>query len=198
MKSDYAASSGNAENFDAAGMYFPESYGDINESKWTDTTYCRKTGDRRADKMLPFCQNGIMYYHSETKITQIEDGTTNTYLVGEKWMPADGYEGINDYKAPGYSWGDNQSMYTGYDWDNHRVAWNERTGADPEFFQPSQDRAGINASQPEPKFGSAHPGGFNMAFADGSVHSISYDIDYKLHTALAVRFDGEVIDSEGY
>ena len=36
-------------------------------------------------------------------------------------------------------------------------------------------------------FGSAHPGGFNCNFADGSVHSISYDIDLNVFNAIGTR-----------
>jgi len=190
VKGDYAASSGDALEFDGANMYNPSSYATLDESQWTPTDSCQKTGDRRADRNVKYCQTGIMYYHSKLKVARIEDGTSNTYLVGEKWMPSDGYEGATDYNAPGYTYGDNQSLYTGYDWDNQRVSWNPNAPQPPEFFQPSQDRAGYGAILPEPKFGSAHPGGFNMVFCDGSVRNISYDIDYQAHRTLANRLDG--------
>jgi prepilin-type processing-associated H-X9-DG protein len=43
-------------------------------------------------------------------------------------------------------------------------------------------------------FGSAHPAAFNMAFCDGSVHSISYSIDLTTHAMLAQRNDKNSID----
>jgi prepilin-type processing-associated H-X9-DG protein len=43
-------------------------------------------------------------------------------------------------------------------------------------------------------FGSAHTGGFNGVFADGSVHTLSYDIDPLMFNALATRAGDEVID----
>ena len=42
------------------------------------------------------------------------------------------------------------------------------------------------------RFGSAHSGGFNMAFCDGSVHSIIYEIDPQVHAMLSDRGDGQV------
>ncbi len=200
-KSDYAASSGDSLEFDAGsstGLKTPTSYSQAEGFEWTDTTQCVRSGDRRADRNLRFCQTGIMYYRSETGIQEIEDGTSNTYLCGEKWMPLDGYEGSTDSSATNFTYGDNQSMYIGYDWDNHRVAWNPDSPNNEEFFQPAPDRIqNISPPLPEPKFGSAHPAVFNMAFADGSVRNVSYDVEPLTHRWLAVRNDAQVVDTEG-
>jgi prepilin-type processing-associated H-X9-DG protein len=40
--------------------------------------------------------------------------------------------------------------------------------------------------------GSAHPGGINVVFADGSTTGISYDVDLEVFNRLGNRFDGEV------
>ena len=45
-----------------------------------------------------------------------------------------------------------------------------------------------------PFFGSAHPSGFHAVFADGSVHSISYDVDPFVFDRLGNREDDEVLD----
>jgi prepilin-type processing-associated H-X9-DG protein len=202
VKSDYAASAGDSINFSGDSMYRPASYSAINEGSWTVTDICDRTGDRRIDTLfLSKCQTGIMYYRSELSTARIEDGTSNTYLVAEKWVPADGYEGVLSSSDPGFSWGENQSMYTGFEWDNQRVAWNPDqavTREDPELWQPEPDRAGLGLAFPERKFGSAHTGGFNAVFADGSVHTINYDIDPLAHRNLANRLDGQIIDSTAF
>ena len=56
---------------------------------------------------------GVIFQRSEIKIKQITDGTTHTYLLGEKNIAADHYE---DGGVPN----DDQSMYNGYDKDNLR------------------------------------------------------------------------------
>lgn len=195
VKSDYAGNSGDSLYFASTGlagtpqMAQPTTYAQADAGMaWSDTN--------AADSQ--FYQTGVMYYRSQLEAQQIEDGTSSTYLVGEKWVPADGYEGTaGDNKTIGFSWGENQSMYTGYEWDNHRVAWGPKAGAastTAEFFQPAQDREGISPARiPERIFGSAHAAAFNMVYCDNSVHPISYDIDYETHRRLANRLDGEPV-----
>lgn len=150
------------------------------------------------DLTSPWYQTGVSYYRSVLPIKRIEDGTSNTYMVGEKWLGTDSYEGSSGANAasPGFSWGENECLYTGWEWDNHGAAWNPRSGADEGAIaasQPAPDQAGIVAPFPARKFGSAHAGGFNMVFCDGSVRSISYDVDYRTHAAAANRLDGNVV-----
>jgi hypothetical protein len=66
---------------------------------------------------------------------------------------------------------------------------------------PSQDRAGYAAPVPKNptdgsgNFGSAHPAGFHMAFGDGRVQKISYDIAPNVHMQLGHRADGQPTDA---
>lgn len=199
-KSDYAASSGDSLHFDAFEMYSPSSYSSIDENAWTPTDQTERPPRGQTDNRQ-FYQTGIMYYRSKLEIQRIIDGTSNTYLAGEKFVNLDGYEGTPNL-GKGFDWGDNQSMYAGYDWDNHRVSW--QPGADflEEEGQPTQDfsfqAAQIDPSSPQARFGSAHPGGFNMAFADGSVQWIAYEIDSLTHRWLSNREDGNVASAESF
>lgn len=144
---------------------------------------------------------GIIYDCSETRMGEVRDGTTNTYLAGEKFVYADKYEEAYD--------GDKLVMYAGIvnsanstEHSNFRSAGNFDTfkqdsgtisvgsGAN-EPYPPMQDRATtMNTSgNPYLAFGSPHAGGFGMAMADGSVQSISYSIDGAVHGCLANRKD---------
>ena len=48
------------------------------------------------------------------------------------------------------------------------------------------------------RFGSSHSGGFNMAFCDGSVHAIVYEINATVHAMLSDRQDGNTLDTSLY
>lgn len=124
------------------------------------------------DGGLPDLQDGIVARMSQVRAAGIRDGLSNTYLVGEKYVAADRYAGGDA--------GDDRVMIAGYSSSTVRWAY------DP----PAQDAAG--KSQPN-VFGSAHRGGWNVAFADGSVQMLRFDIDPALHKSLAARADGMVV-----
>ncbi len=124
--------------------------------------------------------NGIFRVRSERLMSDIEDGTSNTYLVGEKYLMPENY--LN-----GVDSADNQSMYQGYDADIVRVT--------SPLFPPAQDTSGYGIYY---NFGSAHSNGFHMAFCDGSVQMIGYSIDPIIHGYLGNRMDGMVIDGKAF
>lgn len=132
----------------------------------------------------PGCRmTGVIFIRSEIGFRQITDGSSNTYLAGEKYMQADRY----DSNSPP---GDNLPMYIGEDYDTTRYAAKCNVIEIPEDAHPPEpDRAG---DRKHVMFGSAHPGGANMLLCDGSVTSISYDIDPETHLWLAMRDDGRV------
>jgi hypothetical protein len=53
---------------------------------------------------------------------------------------------------------------------------------------PARDTKGV--SNPR-AFGSGHRGGWNVAYADGMVRTVSFDIDPTLHAQLSSRNDGK-------
>lgn len=129
---------------------------------------------------------GIVFVRSEIKVSQVSDGTSHTYAVGEKYINPDFYEadGQNTTTDPGDDW----SMYAGQQDDVVRTThYQPAVSID---YSPTQDRAGLTSNW---RFGSTHPGGFLMAMCDGSVQAISYDIDPEVHRRMGNRHDGEVV-----
>lgn len=112
---------------------------------------------------------GISFPSSTVRVGQLIDGTSHTYLVGEKYINPDFYRNGNDP-------GDNESMYMGSNGDINR--WS--------FRSPQPDTPGFVDWQ---LWGSAHREGFQIAFCDGSVHTIDYGVDRKAHRRLGNRAD---------
>jgi prepilin-type N-terminal cleavage/methylation domain-containing protein/prepilin-type processing-associated H-X9-DG protein len=138
--------------------------------------------------------DGVFYQASQTRLADIKDGTTNTYLFAEKYLNQDEY-------TTGGDAGDMQSMYTGCQDDTVRWVGAPQPdgtchvivpGVDDKPAAPIQDRSESNVYI----FGSAHSGGFNAAMCDGSVHSINYGIDPTTHYRLGNRKDGQPISSD--
>jgi prepilin-type N-terminal cleavage/methylation domain-containing protein/prepilin-type processing-associated H-X9-DG protein len=114
--------------------------------------------------------NGITGWRIGAKVSQIMDGTSKTVLVGEKLMQPYFY----GHSCPGTgtdvsagNGGDNSSMFQGWDIDTVRTAG----------LQQDQDSENPPATGSANIFGSAHSGSANIAFCDGSVQSISYDVE---------------------
>jgi type II secretory pathway pseudopilin PulG len=133
---------------------------------------------------------GVIYQRSEVKIREITDGTTQTYLLGEKYLDSDHYE-------DGFPGNDDQSMYNGYDKANLRAAdiWLpglENVGAP---LRPPVPDAPSTGTQYEWNFGGPHPGGWMALFCDGSVRYLSFDMKPEIHQNFGTRNDGNVIES---
>jgi prepilin-type N-terminal cleavage/methylation domain-containing protein len=129
--------------------------------------------------------NGMLYAGSQVRQKDAIDGLSKTYLAGEKGLQLHCYDGMGGGRCQA----DDQSMYQGFDWDNIRWAGNNRLSPPTVSWAPTQDKEGPNDNQPEDTlyFGASHRGGTQMVMADGSVHTIGYSIDKKLHWALAGR-----------
>jgi prepilin-type N-terminal cleavage/methylation domain-containing protein/prepilin-type processing-associated H-X9-DG protein len=200
-KGDFAANAGDSRLHAGVGFttsenfWMPDSYASMKTApqNWTQTT-CEPIANRGGSAPSQYCQSGVLFYHSELRGSKIQDGTSNTYLIGEKFMDPTYYETLPTVKN-GAFYADNQGAWSGYEWDNQRIAWDPGTPTKSKYakesYQPRQDVPGAD----EPSFlafGSAHAGGLNMAMCDGSVQFVSYDIDPATHGYLANRMDGNV------
>lgn len=153
--------------------------------------YCGACGDGYDTSSLPTSyENGMSMqsshvisgttdFKSEVTIGEIRDGTSNTYLYGEKYLDAGKYEPTSS----AYAGGDDHSAFNGVDNDNVRQTNNSAT------YTPKQDRSGYDTGS---IFGSAHAGSFGMTMCDGSTHRISYSIDPEINSYLGKKADGKI------
>ncbi|MFM8578915.1 MAG: DUF1559 domain-containing protein [Planctomycetaceae bacterium] len=104
---------------------------------------------------------------------QIVDGLSKTLLLGEKRLD----RRLTASRTMQCT--DNEGYSAGWDWDTIRFAANP----------PTIDRAtGVDAC--DLAFGSAHLGGSQFVFCDGSVRSVSYSVDTTVFQNAANRSDG--------
>jgi hypothetical protein len=163
--SDYVANAGSAITLWKDG---PESFKEAD----ADHGFLTK-------KEIDTC-NGINFQRSMIRPTDVRDGLSLTYLVGEKFLNASQYATGSDPR-------DEAPVFSGADLELH--AWADGTAA----TQPAQDRD-LPAGTRTYNFGSAHVAGFNAAMCDGSVRRIGYTIDAATHSHLASRADGNAVD----
>jgi hypothetical protein len=169
-RGDYAANMGSGalpdNHYRSGGAPAPAEWADtLSDAEWT-TQFGPPT-------------DGLIYRRSRTRLRDVLDGLSSTYLLGEKFVdPAALATGLSD--------DDDNALYSGHDRDT------VRTGVVPPYpdqvgFDPRQ----VHGSYPTPiAFGSAHRQTCGMAMADGSVRSVEYAIDPVIHRRLASRNDG--------
>jgi prepilin-type N-terminal cleavage/methylation domain-containing protein/prepilin-type processing-associated H-X9-DG protein len=127
----------------------------------------------------------ILNYGSKVTFAKIVDGTSNTAMISEKRLDPGRYQSV--------SWYDDRGWSDGWDPDTMRssACAPRADGADTELPSYTGQPIGtfVEAGM---GMGSSHPGGINSVYADGSVHTINYDIDLVTYMNLANRADGEV------
>jgi prepilin-type N-terminal cleavage/methylation domain-containing protein/prepilin-type processing-associated H-X9-DG protein len=128
----------------------------------------------------------------------ITDGTSKSLMIGEKYVRNDNYEGsfgTTNRNSDDRGWSD------GFDADVMRSScFAPISDSDPIGWDPVLDNMFGDAG-PWPfaglynviHFGAAHPGGINAVFADGSVHSIGFDVDVVVFNSLGSRNGDETV-----
>jgi len=123
----------------------------------------------------------------------ITDGTSNTLLVGEKWLY---YQWYDDRTSGGGSCIDNEGWCNG--WDNDTICFSGTTSyaAPNDIVLPIQDTTlGWSCGL---VFGSAHAGSFGCMMCDGSVHFVTYNLNPTNWHNLCSRNDGQEVDESGF
>jgi prepilin-type N-terminal cleavage/methylation domain-containing protein/prepilin-type processing-associated H-X9-DG protein len=196
----------------------PSDHGSVITAGFGPTNYagCNGTG---LNGGTPIATDGIFYVNSATKLSQIVDGSSKTALYSESRLSnsppnnAAPYDPRVDYHfliaAPltdslcasaiswnytdgrGFSWADGEfrcAMYNHYQTPNSSVfdcMGVTLFGGTQMEYTPYGWRAAR----------SNHPGGVNVAFADGGVHFVTDDIALAVWQAYATRAGNENVGS---
>ena len=168
VRSDYAGNGGDNNVTDSTQTGQPASFADGDGSFWIN---------------FPL-SDGVFIAHGQMALSMITDGTSKTYLLGEKYLQPENYYNGQDL-------GDNENVYTGLNFDNIRTTALGPSGNSFSYQPPYPDTPGYNNVW---CWGSAHLGSFNMSFCDGSVQIVNYEIDPELHRRLSHRDDNLAVD----
>ncbi|MEM7479083.1 MAG: DUF1559 domain-containing protein, partial [Planctomycetota bacterium] len=132
----------------------------------------------------PLQSRGVFFRNSKIRVAAITDGLSNTFAFGER---TNGPIPSSQPSTGGHSFFETAWIAAVRDVDDlpddhgHMVLFETQ-------FRPNQldgDDKGISAP---------HPGRVALfAFCDGSVHSISENIDAETYNALGTRSEGEVV-----
>jgi prepilin-type N-terminal cleavage/methylation domain-containing protein len=131
--------------------------------------------------------NGVFYQNSKTKLTDITDGTSDTFLVGERcstfaqapWVGV--ITGGTVRVTPG------APVYTSI------------VDPAPAMVMGRIGTKTLNSPYCEPyDFFSPHPTVSHFLFADGSVHPLAFNTTIDVLQALATRDGGETIPANEY
>jgi prepilin-type N-terminal cleavage/methylation domain-containing protein len=158
VRSDYAASAG-----DVGSATMPNIYGPPPAQVATYNWQAAMDG-----------LTGVCFVRSEITPSAITDGLSQTFLIGEKNLDPQHYD-------TGQALNDNQGAYTGFNWDNQRVASAQWPPA-PDTYGSGRDHYAA--------FGGAHPGIWQAAYCDGHVSGRSYAGDGIVDGQIANRQDG--------
>jgi type II secretory pathway pseudopilin PulG len=150
-------------------------YGGTTMGQMARSDYACNSGDQPPDEVFPgptsLAQGddpnfpwpstagftGVIFQRSNIALADITNGTSNTFLAGEKYLNPNNY-------SNGADPADNENMYVGFDNDISRS-----TGT-----PPLQDLKGLTDTF---RFGGTHLGGVLMLSCDGSVQVVSFGVD---------------------
>lgn len=150
-------------------------------------------GDKGCPPKNPkICENnGIFYGGSKVRIGKISDGTSKTFLIGERDNRCKAGTYIGSRNPPGSGmWGSYMLIARTSMRFNYPITGDHNTCAEA--------------------FSSAHTAGGNFAYADGSVHFVSEDIDFDngkglqpnafmgVYQRLGCRNDGLPVAAEDF
>jgi prepilin-type N-terminal cleavage/methylation domain-containing protein/prepilin-type processing-associated H-X9-DG protein len=134
--------------------------------------------------------DGIFFTDSTIRLRDVTDGTSHTFLFGERSHSDQEFDAFASGFASEYWPLRGLGMWANFCYPAHHmlgaaVPINYRTPPRP---TEAEVKSRVDA------FGSGHPGGANFAFGDGSVRFLSEQTKLRTLQALSTRAGGEVIE----
>ena len=124
--------------------------------------------------------NGVLFLNSRLRFSEIRDGSSQTILIGEMDPGLDSLGWASGTRASLR----NASSIKSINWDQQQ--------------RETEAAANASGSLTVGGFASAHTGGAEFAFADGSVRFLSRSIAPELLRKLGNRADGELLEDYNF
>jgi prepilin-type N-terminal cleavage/methylation domain-containing protein/prepilin-type processing-associated H-X9-DG protein len=124
------------------------------------------------------------------RIADVTDGLSNTVLAAEKALPTSRH---------GSDGGDNE-RWNNAGWDECVIRYHFPPKSDTDVTNWALNNGGVGSNTEGSTawrryFGSAHTGGLNAVFSDGSVRFVKFNVDPLVWMRAIVADDGQVFDA---
>jgi hypothetical protein len=119
-------------------------------------------------------------WRGQLNLTSITDGTSNTFMFGEKHIRPNSLRGKNE----------DRSIFGGQNNSIRRMAG---TGANGDLY-PLRAPNDQNGAQANASFGGPHSGICQFVFCDGTVRAIPISVDLQTLSNLITRNDGNSVE----
>ena len=145
-------------------------------------------------------KDGVFHYNTRTRVTDVADGPASTVLFGERSHREPRWRSMGFTLPAQQDFAVYARWYTGGVFTG-RQPHEAINYALPEWVEANPPRPGSPAwndlyHKRLLAYGSGHPGGCNLAMADGSVRFVGESVTLTALHALSTRAGGEVVTSE--
>ncbi|UUO04672.1 DUF1559 domain-containing protein [Blastopirellula sp. J2-11] len=162
--------------------------------------------DMSSSRAGVYSKNGVMFHNSQTAFRDVTDGTSTTMMVGEVgnwvWSTDNEQVDLRPNFGAGFALGGLGAGDTSTDVANSgggtrtyaitAIRYAMNPGPDRPFTTSGADGVCTDGCSNHP-LNSAHPGGVQVLFVDGSCHLLAETIDLTVYASLGVRNDGNVL-----
>jgi prepilin-type N-terminal cleavage/methylation domain-containing protein/prepilin-type processing-associated H-X9-DG protein len=142
-------------------------------------------------------ETGIFFINSSVRMADVADGTSNTFMFGERNRIDHYYDVIYGNGVDG-----SFAQRSGWAWSNNLPGFDYLLGARQviNWVMPAatSDPGFTNEDIRFSTYGSSHTQGANFAFADGSVKFLANSVPLLTLQQLSTRNGGEVTDATTY
>jgi prepilin-type N-terminal cleavage/methylation domain-containing protein/prepilin-type processing-associated H-X9-DG protein len=137
------------------------------------------------------------YSYPVVTLPTIQDGTSNTLMVAEKWLhpQQQGKDGGDNEAYVNAGWDEDYMRVTGGTYSCQYCFGSTTASATTINRVPRSNLQAPNgpAAIWNESFGSSHTGGMNAVMADGSVRLVSFSVDPTVWSAVGSRNGGETL-----